>query len=820
MQNPIYTISHIAKILNADAKLIDEQMIMRYLVIDSRSVLVPENSLFFALFAHRDGHEFIKDAYQKDIRNFVISEKKYIEQYPDCNFIVVDDVLKALQDLATYHRRQFNLKTIGITGSNGKTIVKEWLYQLLAVDFNIVRSPKSYNSQIGVPLSVWQITAENTLGIFEAGISAINEMEILAQIIQPQIGILTNIGEAHAEGFSSKKEKLTEKLKLFKDVELFIYSPEYTSEINLKDLPGRKQFSWSSKQAADLQIIAVEPIEENCYLRAIYQNREIECILPFKDKASIENGMICWATLLALDYTPEQADLRLEKLSHVSMRLELKNGINQCSVIDDSYSADISSLAIALDFLNQQNQHPKKTVILSELFETGKADEDLYAEIADLLMQKKVDRLIGIGTHITKLAGFFKFETQFFEDTNAFIGAFPGLQFNHETILVKGARRFEFGRISKLLTQKIHDTVLEIDLNAMVSNLQFYRSKLKPGVKIMAMVKAFSYGSGSFEIANLLQFHKVDYLAVAYADEGIALRKAGITLPIMVMSPEESAFEVMIKHNLEPEIYSIEILNGFLNVLSDYDFEYPVHIKIDSGMHRLGFDEPEIDRLLALLKDSGRIKVLSVFSHLVASDAAEHDGFTQQQIEKFERIAAKITKVLGYKPLLHIANTSGISRWPDAQMDMVRLGIGLYGFDSALTSNRGLQTVMVLKTTVTQVKILEAGETVGYSRRGVLPQGGKIATVKIGYADGYNRAFGNGLGKMLINGYLVPTIGSICMDMTMLDITGIDDVKPGDEAIVFNQEHNIMQLAKDIGTIPYEILTNISQRVKRVYFYG
>lgn len=818
MQNLDYTINQIADILNAHAEVVDEQVTIEYLVVDSRSVLVPDSSLFFALSAHRNGHEFIKDAYQKDIRNFVISEEKYAKQYPDCNFILVDDVLKALQDLAAYHRNQFNLKTIGITGSNGKTIVKEWLYQLLASDFNIVKSPKSYNSQIGVPLSVWQIDAEDTLGIFEAGISAVDEMDHLARIINPQIGILTNIGEAHAEGFSSKREKLTEKLKLFSQTDLFIYAPEYVTEVNFKDLPGKKKFSWSSKQAADLQIIAIEPIENNCYLRAIYQSREIECMLPFKDKASIENGMICWAMLLALDYTPEQADLRLEKLSHVSMRLELKNGINQCSVIDDSYSADISSLAIALDFLNQQNQHPKKTVILSELFETGKSDLDLYEEIADLLNQKKINRLIGIGPHISNFGNLFNFETQFFDNTNAFIEAFPGLQFNHETILVKGARRFEFARISKLLTQKIHDTVLEIDLNAMVGNLQFYRSKIKPGVKIMAMVKAFSYGSGSFEIANLLQFHKVDYLAVAYADEGIALRKAGITLPIMVMSPEESAFEAIIKHNLEPEIYSIEILKSFLNALSDYDFNYPVHIKIDSGMHRLGFDYAEIDQLLTTLRINDQIKVQSVFSHLVASDAAEHDGFTRQQIEKFKSISDQILEVLNYKPLLHISNTSGITRWPDGQMDMVRLGIGLYGFDSALPNNRGLQTTMVLKTTVTQVKELQAGETVGYSRRGVLPAGGKIATVKIGYADGYNRAFGNGTGKMLINGHLVPTIGSICMDMTMLDITGLD-VKAGDEAIVFNQQHSIMQLAEEVKTIPYEILTNISQRVKRVYFY-
>ena len=818
MQNPIYTISTIAEILQADAKLVSSQAIIQYLIVDSRSVLVAENSLFFALSSHRNGHAFIEDAYKKQIRNFVITEEKYIALYPDCNFILVDDALKALQELATTHQHHFNLKKIGITGSNGKTIVKEWLYQLLAVDFNIIRSPKSYNSQIGVPLSVWQINADHTLGIFEAGISATNEMETLAEIIQPQIGILTNIGEAHAEGFASKEEKLAEKLKLFTTCELFIYSPDYVTGIDFSALPGQRKFSWSSTQRADLRIIAIEPLEGSCHLRAIHQDQEITCLLPFKDKASIENGIICWATLLALGYASEQASLRLDKLSHVSMRLELKNGINQCSIIDDSYSADISSLAIALDFLNQQNQHAKKTVILSELFETGKDDIVLYTEIADLLAQKKVNRLIGIGVNLAQYELLFQCETQFFENTDAFIHDFPGLQFSHETILVKGARRFEFARISKILTQKIHDTILEIDLNAMVGNLQFYRSKIKPGVKIMAMVKAFSYGSGSFEIANLLQFHKVDYLAVAYADEGIALRKAGITLPIMVMSPEESAFEAIVNHHLEPEIYSLEILKSFLNALPEEITNYPVHLKIDSGMHRLGFDHDEIDKLAESLKDAQQVKIQSIFSHLVASGEAEHDGFTQQQMNKFKIIANKLIDFLGYQPILHIANTSGISRWPDGQMDMVRLGIGLYGFDAGLLNNRGLQTTMVLKTTVTQVKTIDAGETVGYSRQGVMPNGGKIATVKIGYADGYRRDFGNGVGKMLINGHLVPTIGSICMDMTILDITGLD-VSAGDEAIVFNKERTIMQLADDIHTIPYEILTAISQRVKRVYFY-
>lgn len=818
MSNNIYTIEHIANVLKAKAKLSNIGDTIAYLVIDSRKVLVPEKSLFFALLAHRNGHQYVQDAYQNGIRNFVISDAFIAEKYADANFLIVDDVLAALQQLAAHHREQNNLKTIAVTGSNGKTIVKEWLYQLLTADYHIVRSPKSYNSQIGVPLSVWRIEEEHNLAIFEAGISTLGEMEHLTNIIKPNIGVLTNVNEAHAEGFSSKEEKLKEKLKLFNDVELFIYSPEYVNGLKANELPGQKKFTWSTKQKADLHVFVVEPIEGRSYLRAKYKGEEIECLLPFSDKASIENGIICWATLLALGYQPTETDIRLEKLTPVSMRLELKNGINQCSVIDDSYSADISSLAIALDFLNQQNQNPKRTVILSDLYETGKTEETLYQEIAALLHHKKIDRLIGIGPHISQYTDFFNLEKAFYKDTNAFIETFPVIHFNSETILLKGARRFEFERISKLITQKIHDTVLEINLNAITNNLQFYRSKLKPGVKTMAMVKAFSYGSGSFEIANLLQFQKVDYLAVAYADEGIALRKAGITLPIMVMSPEQSAFDALIKYNLEPEIYNINILESFLKYLKDGFLHYPIHLKIDTGMHRLGFDETEISSLTNILALTHKIKVQSIFSHLVASDAVEHNEFTQHQIEIFTAVSEKITQILGYKPLCHICNTSGITRWPQAHFDMVRIGIGLYGFDLAEDANKNLQTVAVLKTTITQVKEIKPNESVGYSRKGLMSNGGKIATVKIGYADGYSRAFGNGVGKMLVNGVLVPTVGSICMDMCMLDVSELD-VKPGDEAIVFNEKHTIVKLAEQIGTIPYEILTNISQRVKRVYFY-
>jgi len=818
MIEELYSISKIAQILNAKAFLTHPENVIRKLLTDSRTVIDQEGSLFFAVNAQRDGHQFIANAYENGVRNFVISNSTYVEQFKDANFIEVTDVLQALQQLATYNRNIHNLKVIGITGSNGKTIVKEWLYQLLAADFNIVRSPKSFNSQIGVPLSVWQVTAEHNLAIFEAGVSTTGEMANLATIISPSIGVLTNIGEAHASGFESKIEKLTEKLKLFAATDLFVYAPEYVVGVATKDLPGKTKFSWSLTSPADLKISFIEPIEDKNYVRATYLGKEIACLIPFSDKASLENGIICWATLLAMGYSPEEADARLERLTQVSMRLQLINGIENCSIIDDSYSADISSLAIALDFLNLQNQHPKKTLVLSDIYETDKSNELLYAEIATLLLQKNINRLIGIGTDISACADLFTIEKSFYDSTQDFIAQLPAIHFANETILIKGARRFEFGRISKLLTQKIHDTILEINLNALAANLQFYRSKLKPGVKTMAMVKAFSYGSGSFEIANLLQYHKVDYLAVAYADEGIALRRGGIKLPIMVMSPEPSAFEAMVKYQLEPEIYNISILKSFLNFLPEQETAFPIHLKMDTGMHRLGFEADDLSELLDLLSNTNKVKILSIFTHLVASGEEAHDDFTHQQLEQFSQIYQQLTKELGYQPIKHALNTSGITRLPDAQMDMVRVGIGLYGFDSALVENKGLATVAVLKTTVTQVKNIDAGETVGYSRKGVMPNGGTIATVKIGYADGYNRKFGNGIGKMLINGKLVPTIGSICMDMCMLDVTSLN-VKTGDEVIVFNEEHTIVDLAKQIDTIPYEILTNVSQRVKRVYFY-
>ena len=818
MNHILYTVEELSGMMHAKPFIQNKDCSIRTLLTDSRKLRDVKHGLFFALKARRDGHTFISEVYDSGVLNFVISNPDFdTVAFPGANFFLVDDTLAALQDLAAAHRSRFDYPLIGITGSNGKTIVKEWLYQLLAPDKNIIRSPKSYNSQIGVPVSIWDMSVENDLAIVEAGVSKVGEMERLAHIIRPTIGILTNIGEAHQEGFNSMDEKIREKLKLFEGVDLFIYSEKYLEHYQ-GELPGTHQFNWGFHNQANLAVFDEEVLENKYrFLRAKFNGKEIQALIPFSDQASVENTIICWATLLAMGYQPEEVDKRLEKLIPVGMRLELKTGINNCSVIDDSYSLDLSSLAIALDFLNQQNQHQRKTLILSDIPGTG--SEQVYEQVRNLLENKSVDRLIAVGKQISKYAIDFPFEIETYESTADLLTNFSTLQFQNETILLKGARAFGFEQLSRLLTQKVHETVLEINLTALEYNLNFYKSQLGAGTKIMAMVKAFSYGSGSFEIANLLEFNKVDYLAVAYADEGVALRKSGCTLPIMVMSPDDMAFETILEHKLEPEIYCLRILKEFDKVLKQKKQKnYPVHIKLDTGMHRLGFMDTEINELLQFLLDSSTMRVQTVFSHLVASEDLLQDSFTKQQIALFSTLADKLSAGLDYSFMRHLANTSGISRWPDARFDMVRLGIGLYGLDAAYGTNSPLQIVTSLKTSISQIKSIPAGDTIGYGRAGIMPKGGKIATVKIGYADGYSRALGEGKGKMIIRGKLVPTIGRICMDMCMLDITGIE-AEEGDEVIVFNDQIRVEDIAKELDTIPYEVLTGISQRVKRIYYY-
>ena len=836
-----YTIESIAEITNArltngQGKIIQQNSETQpaHLLLDSRKLLFPQSTIFFAVnSSHRKGSAFIKSLYEKEVYSFVIDDKEFdLSPYPDATFILVENVLHALHLLAIHHRNTFTLPVTGITGSNGKTIVKEWLYQLLQKDFNIIRSPKSYNSQIGVPLSVLQIDQQYTLAIFEAGISQPGEMDKIEKMIQPTIGIFTNIGEAHSEGFEDKKQKIKEKLKLFEHSSSLIFCAddnELNEGVNIlkRETPKLQLFTWSRNNLASLQIVSIEKENNLSTIRGKYfvpgtpvGEKEIQIRIPFTDDASIENAITCWCVLLQMKIANEIIAERMLQLHSVEMRLELKHGINNCSIINDSYSADINSLKIALDFLHQQKQHQKQTVILSDILQSGKAEHELYGEVASLLKQKRIERLIAIGPQINLQQQQFSFLTEkhFFVSVDEFKTHFHSLHFKDETILLKGARVFEFEQIDQLLEQKVHQTILSINLNSIAHNLKQYQSLLKPSVKIMAMVKAFSYGSGSYEIANLLQFNNVDYLSVAYADEGVELRKAGIALPIMVMNPEENTFNTLLQYNLEPEIFSFSILFSLEKYLHSLGIQYfPVHIKLDTGMHRLGFEQNDISILTEHFKNNNKIKVQSVFSHLAASDDKSHDEFTNKQAAIFLQCCEEFQNAVSYNFLRHIANTSAISRHPDLQMDMVRLGIGLYGIDGNAAIQKKLKNVSTLTTTVAQVKNVRAGESVGYGCDAILEKDSIIATVRIGYADGYPRALSNGVGKMLIQNKLVPVVGNVCMDMTMLDVTGIN-CKEGDKVIVFGEHLPIQQLAKWCNTISYEIMTGVSQRVKRIYF--
>ena len=827
------TISQIIPVIKANTIQRGEDIMIEHILLDSRKLLFPASSLFFALDGpRRNGVLFIPELYKKGVRHFVVDQgfmDAATVNFPGADFLMVNDTMQALQQLTAFHRRQFNMPVVGITGSNGKTIIKEWLFQLLQNDYNIVRSPKSYNSQTGVPLSVWQMNASHTLGIFEAGISQPDEMEKLEKIITPTIGVFSAIGEAHNEGFLNIRQKINEKLKLFIHADLLIYCADHpdineavnTFRNNVRE--GDEQFrlfSWSKKSKADLHIVAIEKEAGHTNLAISYKEETISFRIPFMDDASIENAITCCAVLLCLGIGSESISQKMLLLRPVEMRLELKQGINNCAVINDSYSADINSLTIALDFLQQQQQHPKRTLILSDILQSGKSNAHLYADVASILQQKNINRFIGIGPGICSQKDTFNniAETIFFTSTSDFKQQFHSIHFREETILLKGARFFEFEQISHLLEQKVHQTLLEINLNAITHNLNVYQQQIGMGVKIMCMVKAFSYGSGGFEIANLLQFHKVDYLAVAYVDEGVELRKAGITLPIMVMNADEATFDLLVQFELEPELFSFGILSAFENYLKQCGLaNYPVHIKLDTGMRRLGFEQNELEELCKNLQMASNFKVQTVFSHLAASDTPDHDGFTQLQASVFLLGCVQIQQALGYPFLRHIANTGAIYRHKNLQLDMVRLGIGLYGIDSNPLIQQQLENVTTLKTTVSQIKKVKAGESVGYSRMGQASKDAVIATVRIGYADGYPRLLGNGRGKMRINGKLAPVIGNVCMDMTMLDITGIDALE-GDEVVVFGEDMPVGELATAANTIAYEILTGISQRVKRVYY--
>ncbi len=772
--------------------------------------------------SRNDAHQYILELYKKGVTVFLVNHipDNCLALKKEITYLVVEDTLFALQQLASYHRDQFKIPVIGITGSNGKTIVKEWLYQLLKQDYTICRSPKSYNSQVGVPLSLWQLNQQHTLGIFEAGISEVGEMAILNQLIKPTIGVLTSLGSAHDEGFESSEEKLQEKLKLFSDspsviVNALSFDAKQINATNKVDL------LISKTTEATLQVLEVENLFTHTVIIAKFNNEQISIHIPFTDAASVDNAITCWAVLLHLKVSQQEIEKRMLLLQAVAMRLELKLGNNNCILINDFYNSDINALEIALHHQKQQHRGGKKIVILSDIEQSGKLSWELYQHVAELLAQFQIDTIIGIGKEISSQKSFFKSNAHFFENTVAYILESKNnseLQFTNSIILLKGARSFGFEAISKLLQQKSHDTVLEINLNKLIHNINFYRSQIQKETKLMCMVKATGYGSGSTEIAFTLQHHHVDYLAVAYTDEGVELRKAGIHLPIMVMSPEESGYDDMIEYHLEPEIYSFKIANEFLKALQNKAISepYPVHIKLDTGMHRLGFEEQQTSELCEWLQKETSLQVKSIFSHLVGSDDQAFDDFTNSQITSFENRANQIEQAIGYTAIKHICNSGAITRFKHAHYNMVRLGIGMYGVGFNSIEQQNLENISSLKTKISQIKKVPMGETIGYSRKGLATKPTTIATIPIGYADGFNRNLGNGNFSVLINQVLCPTIGNICMDMCMIDITNVS-CNEGDEVIIFDTNEQLMNLSTAMNTIPYEVLTSISTRVKRVY---
>ena len=894
-----YTIEKITTLLGA-RRIGTADATIGWLLTDSRSLCFPEETLFFALkTARNDGHRYIADLYRRGVRNFVVTTvpvaggfpassaattpaASAAGSYPDANFLVVPSPLEALQRLAERHRDEFNIPIVGITGSNGKTMVKEWLYQLLSPSMTVTRSPKSYNSQIGVPLSVWLLNEQTQVGLFEAGISQPNEMASLCDIIQPTIGVLTSLGAAHQENFRTMEEKCMEKMQLFSHAKVLAYNSDddvISRCIRRSGFKGEK-IGWSrDNQSAPLFIEAVSSTPAGTTVSYIYKGTRASYLLPFFDEASLQCSFACAAVALHLGITPEQLAERMAHLEPVAMRLEVKEGQHGCLLINDSYNSDINSLDIALDFMARRTATAAaspavsgssadtlagpRTLILSDIYQTGRDDADLYAEVLALCLKRGITKLIAIGPRITaalsaavvpvagglpasaasttpavspagSVSSGFAAGVFFFPTTDAFLASEAFRQLHDEVILIKGARAFGFDRITEQLEQKVHETILEVNLNALVDNLNYYRSFLKPETKLVCMVKADAYGAGAVEVAKTLQDHRVDYLAVAVADEGVTLRRHGITQNIMIMNPEMTAFKTMFDYDLEPEVYSFRLMDALIRAAEQQGITgWPVHIKLDTGMHRLGFDpEKDIDEVIRRLKNQNAIIPRSVFSHFVGSDSDDFDNFSTMQFEKFDKASRRLQAAFPHKIIRHMDNSAAIQHFPERQMDMCRLGLGLYGYDPRAAAPAApavggspvdsaaapLRPVSTLKTTILQLRRVPKDETVGYSRRGVLTRDSLIAAIPIGYADGLNRHLGRGAGYCLVNGQKAPYVGNICMDVAMIDVTDIPNVHEGDSVEIFGEHLPASVLSDILDTIPYEVLTGVSNRVKKVYF--
>ena len=811
-----YTTSQIATLIGA-RRYGERDYNVAFLLTDSRSLSFAEETMFFALRSKRnDGHRYIQELYKRGVRNFVVDTTPSDSSYEDANFLVVPDTLAALQRLAERHRDEFQIPVIGITGSNGKTVVKEWLYQLLAPSMNVTRSPRSYNSQIGVPLSVWNLREDTEVGIFEAGISQPDEMRQLADIIQPTIGVFTTLGEAHQENFHSLEDKCREKFQLFKDCKTLIYPIDNDIVFRIMRQCGFKgeMLGWSaSDPSAAFYVTSTDKKDDHTTIHYIYKGTESEYTINYISAASVENSITCAVTALHIGLSPAQLAERMQNLEPVAMRLEVKVGKDDCILINDSYNSDLASLDIALDFMHRRPDHKerKHTLILSDIDQSGLPTNELCRRVADMARSRGISKLITIGTQLNSIADCH------FATTDEFIASNEFANLRNEVILIKGARRFSFDKITELLVEKVHETTLEVNLSAVVANLNWYRSQMKPGTKLVCMIKADGYGAGAIEIAKTLQDHRVDYLAVAVADEGVALRQAGITANIMIMNPEMTAFKTMFDYDLEPEVYSFRLLDALRHAARKEGItDWPVHIKLDTGMHRLGFHPiDDMPKLIDYLKNQNALTPRSVFSHFVGSDGDEFDEFSKEQFELYTQGADALQSAFQHHIIRHMCNSAGIEHFPERQMDMCRLGLGLYGINPR--NNKIINNVSTLKTTILQLRNVKAGDSIGYSRRTILDKDSLIAAIPIGYADGLNRHLGNRHGYCLVNGKKAEYVGNICMDVCMIDVTGID-CHEGDSVEIFGDNLPVTVLSDILDTIPYEVMTGISNRVKRVYY--
>lgn len=805
----------------------NENRVITDLLFDSRRLNNADNTLFFSINSpSNSGNKYIDELYNQGVRCFVVEKNTFDDfaLYPYACFIISNNPIHTLQKIAKIKRDSFKNRVIAITGSNGKTIVKDWIIQLIDKDLSICHSPRSYNSQIGVCVSLWNLSKTYDIGIFEAGISQKGEMSRLEEIIRPEIGVFTNIGDAHSMNFSTIEEKIQEKLILFKNSNTIIYpNNNNILDSEIKQIyKDKRLLDWGKKSGSYLRIIDIQIVKGESIISFELNNNKYTLNIPFTDGASIENAINSFLTCFELGIDIDKLILRSKKLQALEMRLELKEGINGNQIINDAYSSDLMSLDIGLNFLNQQSNDLEKVLILSDITQSYKNEKELFLSINKLLINNKVSKLVGIGEGFIRNSNLIKIENEVFPTTEDFLRLTSLKNFKNQIILIKGARSFGFERISRFFEKKAHETVLEINLSSITHNTNYFKSKLKDNVKIMAMVKALSYGCGGVEIASVLASHNVDYLAVAFADEGVELRNNGIKLPIMVMSPEKESISKIIHHNLEPEVYSLGILNKLIIAHKEYceiidNKPISIHIKLDTGMHRLGMERDDIDSLIKILKANPQIRVKSIFSHFSASDNPEFDYFTLEQISLFNELSQKIMKEFDYKILKHICNSSGISRFPQAHFDMVRLGIGMYGIGVNKEEEDNLKYVHKLKTTITQIRTIEKDETVGYNRNHKVKEKTKIGIIPIGYADGLSRRRGNGVGRIYVNGYLAPIIGNICMDMCMIDLSGIE-ASERDDVIIFGEEYPVHNIAQELGTISYEVFTSISTRVKRVYY--